>query len=80
MNRPGRDYPAPFNISGHPGISCPAGVSREGMPIGMQLIGRRGSEYEQLAVGHAISSRLSLPPFPDPARVVAFVRGDGAAR
>jgi len=73
-------YTAPFNISGHPAISFPAGVSREGIPIGMQLVGRRGSEYEQLGVGHAIASRLELPPFPDPARVVTFVRGEGAPR
>ena len=70
-------YTAPFNISGHPASSFPAGVSGEGIPIGAQLVGRRGSEFEQLAVGHAIASRLSLPPFPDPADVVAFVRGAG---
>jgi aspartyl-tRNA(Asn)/glutamyl-tRNA(Gln) amidotransferase subunit A len=73
-------YTAPFNISGHPALSFPAGLSGEGIPIGMQLVGRRGSEYEQLAVGHAIASRLELPPFPDPARVVAFVRGEGGPR
>jgi aspartyl-tRNA(Asn)/glutamyl-tRNA(Gln) amidotransferase subunit A len=71
-------YTAPFNISGHPAISFPAGVSGEGIPIGMQLVGRRGSEYEQLAVGHAIASRLALPPFPDPASVVAAVRAQEA--
>ncbi len=73
-------YTAPFNISGHPAISFPAGMSREGIPIGMQLVGRRGSEYDQLSVGHAISAQLALPPFPDPARVVAFVRNEEASR
>ncbi len=73
-------YTAPFNISGHPAISFPAGMSREGIPIGMQLVGRRGSEYHQLSVGHAISSRLTLPPFPDPTRVVAHVRNEDARR
>jgi Asp-tRNA(Asn)/Glu-tRNA(Gln) amidotransferase A subunit family amidase len=67
-------YTAPFNISGHPALSFPSGVSREGIPIGMQLVGRRGSEFEQLRVGHAIASRLRLPAFPDMERVVARVR------
>lgn len=73
-------YTAPFNISGHPAVSFPSGMSREGIPIGMQLVGRRGSEYDQLSVGHAISSRLTLPPFPDPARVVSFARDEEAPR
>nr|MBA2668102.1 hypothetical protein [Trueperaceae bacterium] len=63
-------YTAPFNISGHPALSFPAGVSGEGIPIGMQLVGRRGSEFEQLRVGHAVASRLRLPAFPDMERVV----------
>jgi amidase len=63
-------YTAPFNISGHPSISFPAGVSGEGIPIGMQLVGPRASEFEQLRVGHAIASRLTLPPFPDAARLL----------
>lgn len=32
------------NIAGLPGISVPCGVDSEGMPIGMQLIGKRFSE------------------------------------
>ena len=32
------------NIAGLPGISIPVGVDKEGMPIGMQLIGKRFSE------------------------------------
>ena len=32
------------NIAGLPGISIPCGVDSEGMPIGMQLIGKRFSE------------------------------------
>lgn len=67
-------YTAPFNISGHPALSFPAGISGEGIPIGMQLVGRRGSEFEQLRVGHAVASRLRLPAFPDMEHVVARVR------
>lgn len=67
-------YTAPFNISGHPALSFPAGVSGEGIPIGMQLVGRRSSEFELLRVGYAIASRLRLPAFPNMEQVVERVR------
>lgn len=30
-----------FNITGHPAVSLPCGGTREGLPIGLQLVGRR---------------------------------------
>lgn len=32
-------YLHPFNLSGHPAFSVPAGLSEEGWPIGLQLVG-----------------------------------------
>ncbi|HEV2505617.1 MAG TPA: amidase [Mesorhizobium sp.] len=40
----------PFNISGLPAISLPLGWSQEGIPIGVQLVGRYGDEAALLAV------------------------------
>lgn len=37
-----------LNIAGLPGISIPCGVNKEGMPIGMQLIGKRFGEEDIL--------------------------------
>lgn len=31
-----------FNITGHPVVTLPCGTSREGLPIGLQLVGRLG--------------------------------------
>ena len=30
-----------FNLTGHPAISMPCGDTREGLPCGLQLVGRR---------------------------------------
>jgi len=43
----------PFNISGHPAASIPCGWSSEGMPIGMQIVGKRFDELTVLQVSRA---------------------------
>lgn len=40
------------NIAGLPGLSIPCGVDREGMPVGMQLIGKRFDEETILNAGY----------------------------
>ncbi|MCO5997928.1 amidase [Actinoallomurus rhizosphaericola] len=44
---------APANITGVPSLSLPVGRDRQGMPIGMQLLGRPFGEAALLRVGHA---------------------------
>ena len=36
----GPSFMAPFNQTGQPAISVPCGMSKEGLPVGMQLVGR----------------------------------------
>ena len=43
----------PFNLSGMPVLSVPAGFDRLGLPIGLQLAGRPWQEGLLLRVGHA---------------------------
>jgi aspartyl-tRNA(Asn)/glutamyl-tRNA(Gln) amidotransferase subunit A len=43
----------PFNISGHPAASIPCGWSKEGLPIGMQIVGKRFDELTLLQVSKA---------------------------
>lgn len=39
----------PFNLAGLPASSVPWGRSTTGVPIGLQLIGRRGADWQVLA-------------------------------
>jgi amidase len=43
---------APFDLTGHPAISVPCGMS-EGLPVGMMLVGRRGEDDVVLRVAYA---------------------------
>lgn len=47
-----------FNITGHPAITIPCGATPEGLPIGAQLVGRRGSTPALLDLGRALESYL----------------------
>ena len=40
----------PFNLTGHPAASIPCGWSKEGLPIGMQIVGKRFDEATVLQV------------------------------
>jgi aspartyl-tRNA(Asn)/glutamyl-tRNA(Gln) amidotransferase subunit A len=40
----------PFNMTGHPAVSLPAGFGRDAMPLGLQLVGRFQDDAELLQV------------------------------
>ncbi|TFE01322.1 Asp-tRNA(Asn)/Glu-tRNA(Gln) amidotransferase subunit GatA [Jeotgalibacillus sp. R-1-5s-1] len=43
----------PVNLAGVPGISVPAGLSSEGLPLGLQIIGKHFDESTVYRVAHA---------------------------
>ncbi len=49
----------PASNAGIPGISLPAGTSREGLPIGVELDGPIGSDRRLLAIAAAIEAALN---------------------
>jgi len=44
-----------FNYSGHPGVVLPYGLDRDGLPVGVQLVGKRWDESRLLAIAQAVS-------------------------
>lgn len=51
-------FTAPFNFSGHPTLSIPSALNSEGMPLGVQLVGRRLDERGLLRVGYTLEQSL----------------------
>ena len=47
-------FTASFNLSGNPAASVPCGFSSEGMPIGLQIVGRWGDEMSVLRASAAL--------------------------
>lgn len=48
-------YTIPFNATGHPALSIPCGKDPDGLPIGLQLVGRIGSDAGLLRIGALIA-------------------------
>jgi amidase len=45
-----------ISVTGLPAISVPAGFTADGLPVGLQLVGRRRGDWELLAVAHAFEA------------------------
>ena len=50
----GTRFTAPFNLLGLPALSLPVGLTGEGLPIGLQMIGPPGAEATVLVAGAAL--------------------------
>ncbi|MGR3436531.1 MAG: Asp-tRNA(Asn)/Glu-tRNA(Gln) amidotransferase subunit GatA [Shimia sp.] len=48
------------NLAGLPGVAVPAGLDRQGLPLGLQLIGRPWEEGEMLNVAHALERAVGF--------------------
>jgi aspartyl-tRNA(Asn)/glutamyl-tRNA(Gln) amidotransferase subunit A len=84
MEAPGRVLPRltvltrPFNYLGLPVLTMPMGLDSNGMPAGVQLIGRPFGEARLLAIAHALSADAGWRPRPLE-RVPAAAQGGNAA-
>jgi Asp-tRNA(Asn)/Glu-tRNA(Gln) amidotransferase A subunit family amidase len=44
----------PFNLTGQPAVSIPCGWTKDGLPLGLQLVGRRGADGLVLRIAAAV--------------------------
>lgn len=55
---------APFNLTGLPAISVPCALAPDGLPVGLQLVGRRWGEARLLRVARAYEIARGAFPWP----------------
>jgi len=48
-----------FNVTGHPAISIPCGVTSQGLPVGLQVVGHRNQTDALLSVGLTVEKTLA---------------------
>ena len=53
------------NLAGLPGISVPAGLDAQGLPLGLQLIGRPWEEGDMLNLAHALENAVNFSSKPN---------------
>ena len=58
-------YTIVFNLTGHPVVVIPAGYTKEGLPIGIQIVGKRWRDMELLEVAarvDQVANQYRRPP------------------
>ena len=50
----------PFNLTTQPAASVPCGFTKDGLPIGIQIVGRMGDDARVLQASHALEKVLAL--------------------
>ena len=59
-------FTVPASLAGLPGISVPAGLSAEGLPLGLQIVGRAFDEATMLRVARAVERAAAFDARPEP--------------
>jgi aspartyl-tRNA(Asn)/glutamyl-tRNA(Gln) amidotransferase subunit A len=57
-------FTVPVNLAGLPGVSVPAGLSADGLPLGLQVIGRAFDEATMLRVAGVLESAANFTAKP----------------
>ncbi|WP_193181166.1 Asp-tRNA(Asn)/Glu-tRNA(Gln) amidotransferase subunit GatA [Nisaea sediminum] len=57
-------FTVPASLAGIPGISVPVGLSEDGLPLGLQLLGKPFDEETVLKVGHVLEQAAGFDAVP----------------
>jgi amidase len=60
-------FTAPQNVSGSPALSLPAGMSANGLPLGVQLAAAHGNERVLLELAYELEAAAPWPTLGDSA-------------
>lgn len=58
-------YATPFNVTGSPVVTLPAGYTPDGLPVGIQIVGRRWHDSELIEIAKQIDTVLGAYRAPD---------------
>ncbi|MEO1372893.1 MAG: amidase [Cyanobacteria bacterium J06635_10] len=58
-------YTSPFNLMGNPVVVIPIGLTKDGLPIGMQIVGKRWKEMELLSIALMLDEIIGGFRIPD---------------
>jgi len=65
------------NMSGYPAVSVPMGVNSQALPMGLQIVGRPGSDQKVLAIAECFSQMMAQdenPYRPEPIALLQMLR------
>ncbi|WP_433274642.1 amidase [Actinosynnema sp. CS-041913] len=68
-------YTYPFNMTRQPALSVPCGLTRSGLPVGLQVVGARHQDGRVLRVGRAYERHTGWSPVTEASRTRATRRG-----
>jgi aspartyl-tRNA(Asn)/glutamyl-tRNA(Gln) amidotransferase subunit A len=68
MSAGGPNQNMPFNVTGSPALAVPTGLAKNGLPIGLQVVGRPFDEATTLRIGRAIEKLSGWEDIPLPAK------------
>jgi len=57
-------FTIPVNLAGIPGISIPAGFTKDGLPVGIQILGPHFKDEEVLSLAYQVEQALNLDTVP----------------